>query len=68
MNTLQKFNIFKVNLMHILFVGPLIFYIGKGKKNNPEIVYHMILALSIMLPSLSTCHNCAMLFHVDGLG
>ena len=50
MNTLQKFNMFKVNLMHILFIGPLIFYIGKGKQNNPELVYHMILTLTIMLP------------------
>jgi len=50
MNILQNINVFQINLMHILIIGPLLFYIGDKKQNNSELVYNMILTLVIMMP------------------
>lgn len=50
MNILQNINVFQINLMHILVIGPLLFYIGYNQKSNTEKVYHMIFTLIIMLP------------------
>ena len=50
MNILQNINVFQINLMHILVIGPLLFYIGDRQKNNSEQVYHMIFTLIIMMP------------------
>ena len=50
MNFLQNINTFQINLMHILVIGPLLFYIGNKKKDNSELVYNIIFTLVIMMP------------------
>lgn len=50
MNNLQKINIFQINLMHILIIGPLLFYIGKNKKENSESIYYTIITLVCLMP------------------
>ena len=54
MNTLQKFNIFKVNLMHILLIGPLIFYIGTEASSSRSFI---LLGLISILPDIVSSIN-----------
>jgi hypothetical protein len=35
--------------MHILFVGPLLIYIGSMKQDTPDIVYNFVLALGAVV-------------------
>ena len=41
---------FQINLMHVLIIGPLLFYIGSKKKENTNNIYYMILTLILLLP------------------
>ena len=50
MDFLQQLNVFQINLMHVLVIGPLLIYIGqKGKKNN-EAIYYSILTMILLMP------------------
>jgi hypothetical protein len=35
--------------MHILFVGPLLIYLGAAKQDTPDIVYNLVLALGVVV-------------------
>ena len=50
MNSLQKLNVFQINLMHILLIGPLLYYIGNNGSKNDESVYYYIITMIILMP------------------
>lgn len=39
----------QVNLMHVLLIGPLLYYIGDTAPNTPDAAYNALAALSVMI-------------------
>jgi hypothetical protein len=39
----------KINLMHVLLIGPLLTYIGFKGKNTPQIFYGALLGLTLLI-------------------
>jgi len=40
-----------INLFHVLFVGPLLAYVGYNRTATPEIIFSLLLVLGIVVIS-----------------
>jgi hypothetical protein len=39
----------QVNLLHILVVAPLLFYVGYNRAETPEIVFNVLVVLALLV-------------------